>query len=325
MNESEGDEPHVLSTMLFESSGVSVFKIPPGKISLTNWNLDLANIIWKGDLRLIEQEVLSNEMDLFSLYNTKGGDDDTSPTMPFKGLRLKLELFQVLNLADNRTADEVWAEVWYNPMISSSSASLSAALYLTPMPTIPCGNLPYSIANNGQETIQITPESSKYYKIIAQLPGSGYHPFEGNLTKENQEGALLQIALGLRFDHTDEAMSFSESLNIYRRRFKNFEEQYDYELKLLQLERKLQNLSIKYDDDTDDGGSTGSQDGNSNLMYPIGSIVPRYDDIKDGRGDERDSNVDNSIEYSSDYEENDNDDNDDDDDGFGDFVTNDSV
>lgn len=174
--------PNVISTILFESDHVIIFKIPPGD----EWDLKQTNIVWQGRLRLIEQESIQEE-------------PSNDIIKPFDGLRAKIELFNRLP-----TGDEIWAEIWYNPVCQLESD--------------------VSLANNGQETIQLK-NSSRFYKIIAQLPGSGYHPLRHNY-KDNH----VQVALGLKFNDTHLAISFQESLMIYKRRFRNYEDQYQSDI-----------------------------------------------------------------------------------------------
>lgn len=190
----------VISNSLFSTHNVVVFKIPPGDISLSKWNTTNSNYIWKGSLRLIEQEMVQDDI------------------APYKGLRLKLELFnneKLTLLLEDFTEVETevqWAEVWYNPPLDGG----------------------FSIANNGDETIKMTPESPKYYKIITQLPGTGYHPFE-----VPAKDPILQVALGLKFEDSFSAVTFVESMGIYRRRFRNVQDKYQYDKHLLTLQQKI--------------------------------------------------------------------------------------
>lgn len=192
----------LISNVLFECDSVSAFKIPPGPVSLSKWTT--RSIVWKGSIRLLEEEQTSASPELAS----------------YQGLRLKLELF-------NKTALEAvlvhfrstenalsWAEVWYNPFLETE--------------------LDYKIANDGSDTIFMTPESPKYYKIISQLPDTGYSPLPSS-----EKGFLLQVALGLQFDDLFNASSFSESLAIYKRHFRNFQEKFLYDKKLASLDQTM--------------------------------------------------------------------------------------
>lgn len=193
---------------------VAVFRIPPGENSLKKWNTSAENIVWKGHLRLCEQEV--------------SDAGDTAASSAFEGLRLKLELYnpevitQLLEDFVELESDVPWAEVWYNPFSES--------------------DMHYKISNDGSETIQVSPTSSRNYKIIAQLPGAGYHPLDSG---EDTKGCILQIALGLRFEDEFTAILFAETLATYRRRFRNYQDKFLYDKHLLLLQNKiLENLKI---------------------------------------------------------------------------------
>lgn len=178
--------PNVISTVLFESDSAAVHKIPPGD----KWELNEKSEIWKGSLRLIEQEIIFDENDSESA-NIDG------VRSAFEGLRAKIELYNI-----NNNEDVVWGEVWYNPVLRDSKGA--------------------RIANNGQETIQMR-HSMRDYKIIGQLPGSGYHPIMNDETDSNPN---IQIGLALRLEQFL-AISFLESLSLYKRRFKNYQDQFE--------------------------------------------------------------------------------------------------
>lgn len=321
----------VIATKLFETKGVSAFKIPPGQSSLNKWNLNGSNIIWTGNLRVIEEELITDDVELFSTLPSGLSDESSvlyddikhrdAPTpgflkapqneekevvKPYKGLRLKLELYNTMTVppsVGNLTSvkkDLIWAEVWYNP---------------DPMPhsqdflsddnndgTYDEHDYTYSIANNGQDTIQMT-ESPKFYKVIAQIPGSGYHPFDPKQVSNDEkiistdsidindksiDDKIIQIALGLKFDESFGAVSFAESLGIYRRRYRNFEDQYKYELNLLEIEKHLRALTL------DDSNSSLNK-GNSLNDKDYIDVDEEIDDNDDNNNDknfyEKNSNL----------------------------------
>ncbi|GEQ71099.1 hypothetical protein JCM33374_g4780 [Metschnikowia sp. JCM 33374] len=214
--------PMLISNVLFESDGISAFKISPGPVSLSTWQSK--PIVWKGSVRLVEEEQTSV----------------TPETAPYTGLRLKLELYNK-NAQDavsghfRESENSVsWAEVWYNPFSGT--------------------DLAYKISNDGSDTITMTPESSKYYKVITQLPDTGYYPLP-----TSEKGFLLQVALGLQFDDSFTASSFSESLSIYRRHFRNFQEKFLYDNNIGSEESKMlmkltlpNKVTTAHDEDTDD-------------------------------------------------------------------------
>lgn len=192
----------LVSNTLFQTDLAQAFKILPGLTSLSHWHTE--KVVWKGAIRLVEQELT----------------DVDGAHAPYEGLRLKIELYNrvpvSLLLEDFAEAEtEVpWAEVWYNPFAECELA--------------------YSLANDRSQTIAMTPELPKYYKIITQLPGTGYHPLEGL-----ERGTELQVALGLKFDDLYTAVSFSESLGIYRRHFRNYQDKFCYDRHLLTLQQKI--------------------------------------------------------------------------------------
>lgn len=221
----------VLNNTLFEAHGVSALKIPPGKPTLANWNTDSSNVVWRGSVRLVEQEMT----------------EASGPSAMFEGLRLKLELYNhdASLLPDPADTCVPWAEVWYNPLAESNNQ--------------------FCIANDGEDTICVSAESARYYKIITQLPGTGYHP----LKHESKEtGLILQVALGLKFDDLFTAISFSEALGIYRKRFNSYRDTFLYNQHLSDLQQKiiddliLPKKAVKSDtpdfDDDEFGGFVGS-------------------------------------------------------------------
>lgn len=220
----------IVSNQLFSTHNIVVFRIPPGELSLSKWNTDKSNIVWKGSLRLTEQELIE--------------DDDLDNIEPCQLLRLKLLLYNkdrsspLLEEFIGSEKDSPWAEVWYNPF--------------------PEADIDYSIANDGEETIQMTPDSPRYYKIIAQLPGTGYHPF--NTTDDSSKHTLLQVALGLRFEDSDAAISFADSLSVYRRRFRAHQEKFMYDKHLVSLQHRIMNRLSLADDDLKDIASTSDDD-----------------------------------------------------------------
>lgn len=222
----------VLSNTLFEAHGVSALRIPPGKPSLSKWKTDASKVVWKGSVRLIEQEMT----------------EITGPSAIYEGLRLKLELYNHSShlLPDSPDALVPWAEVWYNPWAETSNQ--------------------FCIANDGEDTISVSAESNRYYKIVTQLPGTGYHPWK---CQSSQSGLILQVALGLKFDDAFAAISFAEALGIYRKRFNSYQDTYLYNQHLSDLQQKIiddlvvsRNTPEKSDtpdcDDDEFGGFVGS-------------------------------------------------------------------
>jgi hypothetical protein len=247
--------PDIVSTVLFESNNVNVFKIPPGDVNLSKWNLKRDNVIWTGNIRLIEQELINDHTDVWDISTPFGETNEIDPQnipqptliKPYNGLRAKLELYNkevippTVGSLTTITKDVTWGEVWYNPIAADAE---------------------FLISNDGLETLQMTRESPKYYKFIVQLPGSGYHPFVDR-EKSEESSSLLQVALGIKFNDSFQAISFSDSLNTYRRRFRNFQEQYQYDLKVQDLEKALKEMSLSSPEDED-------------TLFPIDQPNSRY-------------------------------------------------
>lgn len=201
----------IVSHLILNLLNVLVFKIPPGEVSLRRWETKGENVVWRGKLRLLEVEEDDN--------------DENSKKEPYQLLRLKLELYRkdpAEGLVDNLTEggnEGIWAEAWYNPFRELG---------------IDC-----SVANDGEDSIQMVPESAKYYRVVLQLPRSGYHPFL--VKRASNKQSVLQVALGMKFQDSFDAMTFAEGIGIYRRRFKAYQEKYLYDKHLSRLQHKIVN------------------------------------------------------------------------------------
>lgn len=239
----------IISTTLFETPTVSIYKIPTGKVSLSNWALDESTLLWKGTLKLIEQEVIEDSQEELAagsseiIWETgasaaaayskdknadpKDKNADSKDRKDTAGLRAKIELSNVWTIPPmvgsltSISKDFTWAEIWYNQG---------------------------KVGNNGEETVVMS-ESKRVYRVLAQLPGSGYHQKElkpqGNSLKVQSKGlkdtksessellkhqdttadSPIQVALALEFPDSYNASSFSEALGLYKRRYLSFQEQ----------------------------------------------------------------------------------------------------
>lgn len=98
----------------------------------------------------------------------------------------------------------MWAEVWFLPQ-----------------------------DNVYDDTIQMSSESPQYYKVVVQLPQTGY----GN--------NLTLVALGLKFSDRSEGMLFGESINIFKRRYNDLQS----DLEVDDLEQQLAKMSLQLADD----------------------------------------------------------------------------
>lgn len=188
----------LISNVLFETHNVSLFIVPPGEALLRCWNP--SEIIWKGSLRVTEEEQTS-----------------ASDLEPWQALRLKLEFYNEKSTDDytlEASDRKPWAEVWYNPFADSG--------------------LDYKLGNDGLDTITMSQELSKHYRVVAQPPGSGYCPIP-----LLEKGLAQQVALGLQLPDLLAAADFSDALAIYKRHFRNFQEKLFYDQHLVELQQKV--------------------------------------------------------------------------------------
>lgn len=183
----------IVSTVLFELE-VLLYCIAPHAPYYFSTN------VWRGKLLLIEQELIN------------GDYDDTEPTTrknAYDGLRAKVELYNSVVSEEGNLVKQLFGEIWYNPSGK------------------------YKVANDGGETIE--PLGLRDFKFLVQLPHTGYHfgllnPEKTNVTKNEADGSeVVQVALGVRFHSLDAALSFSEWILIYRRRFNNYQEQLNFD------------------------------------------------------------------------------------------------
>lgn len=249
---------------LFQSWDVALFKIPPGRPSISNWNLDPENIVWKGRLSLLEQ------------YQDTSDDEDEINALPKaqgtqQRLICKVEFYNMVKNGDNEESKENED----NEDVENNGGSILSDKPITnkPITNGPSGEfnniVSHSEATNAltrsfghhshvqthpqlwaevwfvpqdnvyDETIQMCTESPQYFKVIAQFPGTGC------------DGECTRVALGLKFRDRSEGILFGESVNIFKRRYKDWQGDMEYE----ELARKLSKLSLDdqgYGDDDDD-------------------------------------------------------------------------
>jgi hypothetical protein len=249
---------------LFQSWDVALFKIPPGRPSVSNWNLGPENIVWKGRLSLLEQ------------YQDPSDDEDEENASPVahearQRLICKVEFYNMVKNEDHEQNEEMDDTKNYRDGGSSKQIGSNKTFgEFLDHKTINGGSLhspdeatnaltrsvdhhshtpshPQLWAevwfvpqdNVYDETIQMCTESPQYYKVIVQFPGTGC------------DGECTRVALGLKFRDRSEGMLFGESVNIFKRRYKDWQgDMEDHELL-----RKLAKLSLDeqgYDDDDDD-------------------------------------------------------------------------
>lgn len=217
---------------------MDIYRIPKADALATAWNASKPNWVWKGCLRLLEQERTSSD------------------AQPHEQLRLKLELYKrekitLLSESFAEITNEIpWAEVWYNPFQGHEQ--------------------PYRIANDGSDTITVSSRSSRCYRLIAQIPGTGYHAYEVN---SGSKSSVLQVALACQFEDSFAAGSFSESLALYRRRFAAFQDRFHYDQHLSSLRHRIDNMRFSSPDPDDDGDVNGGSDSDNDF----GHFVSSYD------------------------------------------------
>lgn len=146
-------------------------------------------IVWKGNLRMLEQEVIPSDL-------MDGTCDDQFKYTPIQSHNLKIEFFR--KTLDN--AHDLWATVYYNPLPNSLGGQ-----YISP-----------------SSTIKSSAHCPAFYHVTAQLPLSEYI---GSPAGESR-GEPDQVALGLRFNDEGDAMEFRDSLQAYERRFKILEDDF---------------------------------------------------------------------------------------------------
>lgn len=193
-------DSETISSEVFECSDVSVFKIPPGDISMTDWNKYETNTVWRGNLKIIEEESFPESTDTDS--------DPHPPALPIDRIRLKLELFNNLMSGPGKRSNELWAQVYFNP-----AHEIKVAVNSDP--------------EIQEETIQRT-DSYRLFKIIAQIPGSQY-------IGSKDQNECIQVALGLKFGDKIDAYTFIERLTSYKKLFQSYVEQYKYELDMINM------------------------------------------------------------------------------------------
>lgn len=233
--------PRIRSKILFVEKNVSIYTIPAEELhanELADVGLDdLGHVsqgerdrelgassapvqIWYGSLKVVQEELDEDDEEYGDVDVDSINKDETvastNPTKPFYTIKLKLVFF-------NKIADEFvpWAEVWYNPLDKPVDY--------------------FSIAKNGEETILLILDTCQNFKVIAQFPGTGYHPIEDS-PEGSEKDEITQVALELRFSEVDQGLSFLEALDKYHVNYSSVVESYLYEL---QLAAKTASLSLE--------------------------------------------------------------------------------
>lgn len=100
--------------------------------------------------------------------------------------RIKVELFNNRKFL-NQQSEVPWAETYYVPLLKDGSVY---------------------VANDHMETVTRT-DSPHIFRVVLQLPGTGFHPF----TDEHNKKSMLQVALGLKIESLEVANKFAKSLD----------------------------------------------------------------------------------------------------------------
>lgn len=222
--------------------------------------------LWEGNLRVVQEE-----------------DEEPASVLPYNSLRLKLEF---LSSSSSGSASPLWAETWYNPRRKIPGSG-------------------FTIANNGDETIELLLENCRSFKVIAQLPGSGYNPIDDiailSLPSSYSPGSsthtVKQVALEFRFEDELEGWAFLEVLDRYHGSYAAVVDSYHDNTELLEAQVKMKNVQISKPQ-IHEQARIIEEEGT------IGTDDNFYESKGDGDGDDD--------AYA--------DDDDDDDDDFGDFI-----
>lgn len=199
------------SKVLFEcKDGASLYSIPCTD-TLSTIKFTERNKIWQGSLLFIEEEQLSNSY-MEGFEQTK---NDKFIIHPFLKMKSKLEF---------RNGRYLWGETWYCPVVEDLNLSTTTATNVDVQKVT-------KISHDGTNTIEQI--SSNKFKVIVQLPNSGYKPYYPNHSPDD----LPQVALGLEFENPDMAAQFEYMLAVYDARFK-------YELQLYYYDRMVYAVNI---------------------------------------------------------------------------------
>ncbi|CAH2353454.1 hypothetical protein CLIB1423_10S05358 [[Candida] railenensis] len=221
----------IRSKILYVEKHVSIYTIPAEELQANesgDLGLDLDRVsqgerdrdfgasssapvqIWYGSLKVVQEELDEDDEEYRDVDVDSINKDETvagtNPRKPFHTIKLKLVFF-------NKIADEFvpWAEVWYNPLDKPLDY--------------------FSIAKNGEETISLISDTCQKFKVIAQFPGTGYHPIEGS-PEGSEKDEITQVALELRFSEVDQGLSFLEALDKYHVNYSSVVDSYLYESQL---------------------------------------------------------------------------------------------
>lgn len=223
----DSPDDNVLTFVLFQLKHVKLYNLPINllkQLKTGNGIEEQVECIWSGTIKLIREIKQDN---LVTIEN----EDEHPHTIPaFTHHRLKLEY-------TNDT--ELWGETWYAPV----NKHLKAELGLQPDEEDVDTELETSkvkmeqiasIANDETDTIrelsyELGIVSTQWFRVVVQLPHSGYHPLISDGTEEKICKNVEQIALLLRFNHDIDSEEFLEQLENYNMRYDHLQRQYYYD------------------------------------------------------------------------------------------------
>ena len=228
------DNAAALLRILFSTSLASLYKLPfqdsykkhPEKVDIKNIN----EKVWQGTVRLLEESGESSTTPRsISISSLK--QQDKIPA--FTSLRLKIEFINIINFV----SEKFWGEVWYIPTNKISSKDEIEEKQNGTVKLVDDKNRVRiqrikKIAHDGRSTIIPTEGERSWFRVIVQIPDSGFFPvFEEEEEEDNEddeEGKLAkmhkhkQVALLLKLNLEYQAEKF-------RFRIETFDSEYEAE------------------------------------------------------------------------------------------------
>ncbi|KAI5963501.1 uncharacterized protein KGF55_002381 [Candida pseudojiufengensis] len=223
------DESINNSRLLFQTSKASLYILPFHqtniKDSTNDYNqhlpepIDLKNIkecIWRGSVRLIEETV-------DQLQPSQEKEVDRNIIEPYSQLRVKLEFINIIN----EDIEKLWGETWFIPTNRTIESELESNSYLFKKYNI-TNKFIDKVSNDGTDSIKLVRDRGNYntmnwYRVIVQVPGTGFHPSISPTVDDNNSHQYQQVALLLKFKTNIEAESFSERLDDFTMKFEDQE------------------------------------------------------------------------------------------------------
>ena len=297
------------SKQLFQCGGVSLYKIPHNSTCVFNWNLDNSKRVWQGNIKFFEQistnsDSTKAETSGVSYEHRSDGDDNKFIVEPFLGSQSKLLFY---NRLEEAQLEPIWGETWHIPLSQTEDSHLS----LTGNTQLHMKRV-NKISHDGRDTIIKTSDSDRHFKVIVQLPGSGYHPY---IDEDDYDGSVVQVALGLEFRDLDQAYRFGEVLEEYDSRYGNLQRQYYYDRMMVAI-KTLATIGNITTTAPQTNGTTNNQANGTTNKQTNGNMNGNGKQEIDPQSPE-----DITIRLSEEESNAEDEEEDDDDDDFGDFVT----